>query len=124
MQKVVEERDQKIEDFKTWAREQCRTLKLIPDLVDLVMGVVYDNPVPQRPGDAQRRPMSRIENDDIIAEAATRNREIWECGQSLIQIKKKIAMAANVRIDQINHKTGEITQDEEEAAVFNLDIDD
>jgi hypothetical protein len=110
---LLAEGEKKLKAYGEWARKECRRLKLIPDVTDLLQGVVYDEPAdPNNPGKI-RKQVALVTDERVIAEAIEKSREIDKLNARMAAIVKQIAMKMNVRIDQVNAKKGEVTLEED-----------
>lgn len=120
---LMKEGEKKVEEYGVWARKECRRLKLLPDVTDFLQGVVWSEP--ERPGDLtqHRVQVQNIEDEKVIAEALRLNAEVTEINRKIAAIVKHVAMAAGVRMDQVNAKTGMIKMDPETPDIEDIKID-
>lgn len=119
---IMEEGEQKVKEYGEWARKECRRLKLIPDVADLVQGVVWNEPLRQGDQNQQRHQVALIEDEKVIEEALKKQAEVDEINKKISSIVRKIAMAAKVRPEQVKAREGEIVMDLEDPEVEDIDL--
>lgn len=119
---LLEEGERKVTAYGEWARKECRRLKLIPDVTDLVQGVVWNEPLQPSNKEQQRHQVSLIEDEKVIEEALKKQAEVDEINKKIAGLVRKIAMAARVRPEQVKAREGEIVMDIEDSDVEDLEL--
>jgi len=123
---LLEQGEKKIKEYGEWARKECRRLKLLPDVADLVAGVVWNEPLRQGDNEQQRTQVALIEDEAVIETALKKQAEVDVINDEIAKVVRKIAMAAKVRPEQVNVKAGTITMENEDPEVedFELQLDE
>jgi hypothetical protein len=119
---LLEEGDQKVKEYGVWARKECRRLNLLPDVADLLQGVVWNEPLRQDDPTHQRHQVALIDDETVIEEAVRRQADVDVINAKIDALIRKIAMAANVRPEQVKPREGEIIMEPEDPEVEDLEL--